>query len=113
MQLLTMQLILVLAILILHSAIRTVAGIDLALTLPSKFCVMERVKRMLAYNCHDLRLKEVPQYMKSSVEVRDCTGDFFISILQFEYINLDQLSARGQLASRRLVGLDGAASLSR
>lgn len=46
-----------------------VLAIDMALTLPSKYCVMERVKRMLAYNCHDLKLKEVPSYMKSGVEV--------------------------------------------
>lgn len=74
-----MQLILVFAILSLHSAIRPVASFDPALTLPSKFCVIDKVRRMLAYNCQDLRLKEVPQYMKSGVEVRDCSGGFFIS----------------------------------
>lgn len=67
MQLLRVFLILVFG-LILEST-RTVAGIDMALTLPSKFCIMERVKRMLGYNCSDLKLKEVPQYMKSGVEV--------------------------------------------
>lgn len=49
---------------------RVAGGFDLALQVPSKYCIMERVKRMLAYNCSDLKLKEVPQYLKSGVEVR-------------------------------------------
>lgn len=61
--------ILICAVVLLHLT-STTLGIDIALTMPSKYCVMERVKRMLAYNCNDLRLKEVPQYMKSGVEVR-------------------------------------------
>lgn len=52
----------------LHES-RTVSCIDVALAMASKYCVMERVKRMLTYSCHDLKLKEVPQYLKSGVEV--------------------------------------------
>lgn len=34
-----------------------------------KQCIAQRVEKMLTYNCLDLRLKEVPQYMSNGVEV--------------------------------------------
>jgi hypothetical protein len=36
---------------------------------PSKHCALERVHRMLGYNCVKLDLKLIPSYIKSSTEV--------------------------------------------
>jgi hypothetical protein len=36
---------------------------------PSKHCHVERVKRMLGYNCVKLELRSIPTYIKSSTEV--------------------------------------------
>lgn len=32
-------------------------------------CTMDRVYRLLGYDCSNMNLKEVPQHLKSSVEV--------------------------------------------
>ncbi len=35
---------------------------------PTK-CTLERSYKMIGYNCADLNLKDIPQYLKSNVEV--------------------------------------------
>lgn len=48
------------------------SAIDLALLVPNKKdCTMERVQRLVAYNCNNLKYKEVPQNLQSGAEVRD------------------------------------------
>lgn len=47
------------------------SAIDLALLVPNKKdCTMERVQRLVAYNCNNLKYKEVPQNLQSGAEVR-------------------------------------------
>lgn len=45
-------------------------------TLPSdmtKRCILERYQKMIGYNCADLKLKEIPQNLKSNLQILDVT----------------------------------------
>lgn len=35
----------------------------------SKRCFLDRVHQMIAYNCASLGLKEIPKYLKTTIEV--------------------------------------------
>lgn len=37
---------------------------------PASYCVLERVHKMVGYNCAKLELRTIPTYLKSSTEVR-------------------------------------------
>jgi hypothetical protein len=37
---------------------------------PPKRCIMERVHRMIGYNCAKLELREIPKTIKTSTEVK-------------------------------------------
>lgn len=51
---------------------RQVEGIVAVSTAPEapKKCTMERAYKMLGYNCVNLNLKDIPQYLKANVEVK-------------------------------------------
>lgn len=79
--------------------------LSLELPVPNKYCTMERVQRMLAYNCYDLRLKDVPQYMRSGVEVRVGPNINIIKSSAFNREDKSQWVAHeGQLAGQMLSG---------
>lgn len=37
----------------------------------TKRCYLDRVHKMIAYNCANLKLTDIPKYLKTSIEVRN------------------------------------------